>query len=74
VALGRSRRLNLHMGWLRFSHVLRGRTLHVISRLRDYDAISVIVIRNERYKATILVGTTTAFGAVGELDAQGLRT
>jgi hypothetical protein len=78
VALGWSRhgRLSLRRGWLRFSlvRVLKGRTFHGISRLRDYDAISVTAIRNERYKATILVGTTSAFGAIGELDAQGLRT
>jgi hypothetical protein len=42
--------------------------------LRDYDAISITPIRNDRYKTTILVGTTSAFDAVGELDAQLLRT
>jgi hypothetical protein len=42
--------------------------------LRDYDAISITPIRNERYKTTILVGTTSAFDAVGELDRQLLRT
>jgi hypothetical protein len=52
----------------------RGRALLSGCRLGDYGAISITLIRNERYKATILVGTTNAFDAVGELDAQGLFT
>jgi hypothetical protein len=54
--------------------VIRGGTLRISFRLRDYDAISITPIRNERYKTTILVGTTSAFDAVGELDRQLLRT
>jgi len=42
--------------------------------LSDYDAISITRSRNERYKATILVATTSAFDAVGKLDGQLLRT
>jgi hypothetical protein len=55
-------------------HGRRGRALLSGCRLGDYGAISITLIRNERYKATILVGTTNAFDAVGELEAQGLRT
>jgi hypothetical protein len=54
--------------------VRRGRAILSGIRLRDYDAISITPIRNDRYKTTILVGTTSAFDAVGELDAQLLRT
>lgn len=54
--------------------VRRGRTLLSSIRLGDYDAISVTRSRSERYKTTILVGTTSAFNAIGELDAQLLRT
>ena len=48
--------------------VRRGRALRSGSRLGDYDAISETRIRNERCKTTVLVGTTCAFGASGELD------
>ena len=56
--------------------VRRGRALSsgIRVRLGDYDAISITSSRNERYKTTILVGTTSAFDAIGELDAQLLRT
>jgi len=54
--------------------VRRGRALLSGFRLRDYDAISITRSRNERCKTTILVGTTTAFDVVGELDGQLLRT
>ena len=74
VDLGWNRRRNLCRGWLRFFLVIRVRTLRVSSRLRDYDAISITRSRNERCKTTILVGTTTAFDVVGELDGQLLRT
>ena len=59
------------------SRVRRGRdriVLHSGSRLGDYDAISITCTRNERCKTTILVGTTSAFRALGELDGQLLRT
>jgi hypothetical protein len=59
-------------GWLRF--LLVARTLRIISRLRDYDAISVARSRNERYKTTVLGATTNAFDARGELDGQLLST
>ena len=52
----------------------RGRALLGAFRLRDYDAISKSSIRNERGKTTILLATTDAFRAVGELDGQLLRT
>jgi hypothetical protein len=52
----------------------RGRALRSGFRLGDYDAISITRSRNERRKTTILVGTATAFDAVGELDGQLLRT
>ena len=74
VALGRGRQLVLLSGRLRFFLVLGGRTLRIISSLRDYDAISIARIRNERYKTTFLVATTSATDAVGELDGQLLRT
>jgi len=54
--------------------VRRGRALLCAFRLGDYDAISKTSIRNERGKTTILVATTNAFRAVGELDGQLLRT
>jgi hypothetical protein len=59
------------------SRVRRGgdrRVLHSGSRLGDYDAISITRTRNERCKTTILVGTTSAFRASGELDGKLLRT
>ena len=62
---------------LRLSRIRRGRVrrvLHSGSRLGDYDAISITRTRNERCKTTILVGTTRAFRASGELDGQLLRT
>ena len=49
-------------------------TLRISSRLRDYDAISITRSRSERYETTILVGTTSAFDTVGELDGKLLRT
>jgi hypothetical protein len=52
----------------------RGRVLHRGFRLGDYDTIPVTHIRNERHNTTILVGTTSAFDAGGELDGQLLRT
>ena len=54
--------------------VRRGRTLLSSIRLGDNDAISITRSRSERYKTTILVGTTSAFNAIGELDTQLLRT
>ena len=57
-----------------FSAVRRGRALLSGIRLRDYGAISIARSRNERYKTTFLVATTSAIGAVGELDGQLLRT
>ena len=60
--------------------VRRGRALLSASasasgiRLGDYDAISITRSRNERYKTTVLVATTSAFGVVGELEGQLLRT
>jgi hypothetical protein len=74
VGLGWSRRLVLHRGWLRVFLVVGGRTLRSSSRLGDYDAISITRSRNERYKTTILAATTLAFGVVGELEGQLLRT
>ena len=67
---------------LRLFRVRRGRALLSASpsasasgiRLGDYDAISIARSRNERYKTTILVATTSAFGVVGELEGQLLRT
>jgi hypothetical protein len=50
------------------SRVRRARVLRSGFRLGDYDAISETRIRNERSKTTVLVGTTSAFGAGGELD------
>ena len=74
VDLGWCRRLNLHRGWLRFSLDL-GRTLRsIFRRLGDYEAISITRSHNDRYKTTILVATTGAFGAVGQLEARLLRT
>jgi hypothetical protein len=58
-----------------FSRVRRGRALRSRGfRLGDYDAISVTRSRSERHNTTILVGTTDAFGAGGELECQLLRT
>lgn len=42
--------------------------------LFDYEAISIIRIRFERQKTKILVGPTSAFDVVGELEDQVLRT
>ena len=47
--------------------------LRITSSLGDHDTVSVTLSRNERHKTTILVGTTDAFGARGELDCQLLR-
>jgi hypothetical protein len=66
--------LAFRSGWLRFLLVPRGIALRIISGLRDHDTIPVTHIRNERHNTTILLGTTTALGAGGELDGQLLRT
>lgn len=71
VALGWKRRFR---AWLRFFLVPRGRTLRIISRLADHDAISITRSRNKRCNTAILVLTTKAFYALGELDGQLLRT
>lgn len=52
----------------------RGRLLRSGLRLGDCDAISISCGRYERCNTKILVGTTCAFDAVGELGGQLLRT
>ena len=51
---------------------LRLRTVGLV-RL-DYDAISLTLSCNERCKAKVFAGTTSAIDTRGELDAELLRT
>ena len=73
IILGICLRLARRVICLQISPVRSGRALPSGPRLADYDAISRTPGRNERCKTTILVLTTRAFYAAGELDGHIFR-